>query len=45
MKINAEMNVSGSSMKMKKYVVANKANLSEATNSICERFKVYSMLF
>ena len=45
MKINAEMSVSGSNMKMKKYVVANKANLSEATNSICERFKVYSMLF
>lgn len=45
MKINAEMSVSGSSMKMKKYVMANKANLSEATNSICEKFKVYSMLF
>lgn len=45
MKINAEMNVSGSSMKMKRYVVANKANLSESTNSICEKFKVYSMFF
>lgn len=45
MKINAEMSVSGSNMKLKKYVVANRANLSEVTNSICEKYKVYSMLF
>lgn len=45
MKINAEMSVSGTGMKLKKYVVANRAKLSEATNAICEKFKVYSMLF
>lgn len=45
MKINAEMNVSGSIMKLKKYAAANKANLSKVTDLICERYKVYSMLF
>lgn len=45
MKINAEMNVSGSNMKMKKYVIENKTNLSEATDSICKKYKVYSMFF
>ncbi|MCH5191702.1 MAG: hypothetical protein J1F23_06005 [Oscillospiraceae bacterium] len=44
-KINEEMRVSGTPMKLKKYVVANKSNLSEATNAICEKYKVYSMIF
>lgn len=43
--INAKLNVSGSNMKMKKYVVENKSKLSELTNSICEKYKVYSMIF
>ena len=45
LKINAEMKVSGSSMKLKKYVSANKERLSEITNLICEKYKVYSMIF
>lgn len=45
MKINAEMIASGTTLKLKKYVVANKERLSEATNLICERYKVYSMIF
>ena len=45
MKINAEMIASGMTQKLKKYVVANKESLSAATNRICERYKVYSMLF
>ena len=44
-KINAEISVSGSSMKLKKYVVSNKDKLSDVTNAICEKYKVYSMLF
>ncbi|MBQ4557111.1 MAG: hypothetical protein IJA60_05645 [Clostridia bacterium] len=44
-KINEEMNVSGSVMKLKKYVVANKGSLGSTTNAICEKYKVYSMLF
>ncbi len=45
LKINAEMSVSGTSMKLKKYVVANRASLSAVTNALCEKYKVYSMLF
>ena len=45
MKINAEITVSGKSMKFKKYVVANKDKLSNTANLICEQYKVYSMLF
>lgn len=44
-KINEEMRVSGSAMKLKKYVVANKSSLSDTTNAICEKYKVYSMIF
>lgn len=44
-KFNSEIFVSNINMKFKKYVVANKNNLSETTNQICEKFKVYSMLF
>ena len=44
-KFNSEIFVSNTNMKFKKYVVANKNNLSETTNQICENFKVYSMLF
>ena len=44
-KVNTEMIVSGKSMKLKKYVIANKDNLSETTNYICENLKVYSMIF
>lgn len=43
-KVNAEMIISGKSMKLKKYVVANKNNLSETTNLICESLKVFSMI-
>ena len=45
MKINAEMSVSGSGMKLKKYAVSNRERLSEVANSICEKYKVYSMIF
>ena len=45
MKINAEMSVSGSNMKLKKYAVANKARLSATTAAIFDRHKVYSILF
>lgn len=45
LKINAPISVLGNSMKLKKYVVANKSNLSEITNMICEKYKVYSMFF
>ena len=44
-RINEEMRVSGSGMKLKKYVVANRSSLSETTNAICEKYKVYSMIF
>ena len=45
LKINAEITVSGRSMKFKKYVVANKEQLSNTANFICEQYKVYTMLF
>lgn len=45
MKVNAEIVVSGNSMKLKKYVAANKDKLSDVTNAICEKYKVYSALF
>lgn len=44
MKINAKIQVYGNSMKLKKYVCANKERLSEATNAVCEAYNVYSML-
>jgi len=44
-KINAEITVSGYSMKFKKYIVANKEKLSDVANAICEKYKVYTMLF
>lgn len=44
-KINAEIIVSGYSMKFKKYIVANKEKLSDVSNAICEKYKVYTMLF
>lgn len=44
-KINAEMNVGGSPMKLKKYALANKAQLSPITDMLCNRYKVYTMLF
>ena len=44
-KLNSEIVVSGSSMKLKKYVLANKDRLSGVTNAICERYKVYTALF
>ncbi len=45
MKINAEIIAAGRGMKFKKYVVAQKEQLSNTTNYICEQFRVYSMLF
>ena len=45
MKINAEITVLGRSMKFKKYVVTNREQLSSTANSICEQYKVYTMLF
>ena len=45
MKINAEITASGRSMKFKKYVLANKEQLSSTANFICEQYKVYTMLF
>ncbi|MBD5082338.1 MAG: hypothetical protein HDT44_11330 [Ruminococcaceae bacterium] len=44
-KLNSEIVVSGSSMKLKKYVLANKDRLSGVSNAICERYKVYTALF
>lgn len=44
-KINAEMVVAGRSMKLKKYASDNRARLSGTANAICERYRVYSMLF
>ncbi|MDE6725578.1 MAG: hypothetical protein K2J79_08225, partial [Ruminiclostridium sp.] len=44
-KLNGEITVSGSAMKLKKYVLANKDKLSSVTNAICERYKVYTALF
>lgn len=45
MKINAEITVLGRNMKFKKYVVTNREQLSSTANSICEQYKVYTMLF
>ena len=45
LKINEEITASGARMKFKKYVLANKENLSETTNAICEKYRVYSMFF
>lgn len=45
LKINAEISVSGSTMKLKKYVAAHRAELSEVTDAICAKYKVYSMFF
>lgn len=45
LKINAEIVASGRSMKFKKYVVTYKDQLSNTCNFICEKFKVYTMLF
>ncbi len=45
LKINDEINVSGANMKMKKYVVANRQSLGLTTDAICEKFRVYSMIF
>lgn len=45
LKINDEMIVSGSAMKLKKYIAKNKAALSEVANVICENNKVNRMLF
>lgn len=45
LKINADMYVSGIGMKLKKYAATNRENLSETADAICERFKVYSMIF
>lgn len=44
-KINEEMRVSGTAMKLKKYVVSHKENLSQTTDAICDKYKVYSMIF
>lgn len=45
LKINDEMNVSGAGMKMKKYALANRSQLSEAADSVFEKYKVYTMFF
>ena len=45
MKINAEITASGKLMKFKKYVVTYKNQLSANSNAICEKYKVYTMLF
>lgn len=45
MKINAELTCSGKNMKFKKYVVSNRANLSETADTICQQYRVYSMIF
>jgi hypothetical protein len=46
-KINADIRLrpGGANEKFKKYVVSNKEKLSPLTNKLCDRFKVYSMLF
>ncbi len=44
-KINEEMRVSGTAMKLKKYVVSQKENLSQITDAICDKYRVYSMIF
>lgn len=45
MKWNSEINVSAMGMKFKKYVIANREQLSPLTDAVCERYKVYSILF
>ena len=44
-KYNADIYVSNTSMKFKKYVLSNKDNISETTDRLCDKFKVYSILF
>lgn len=45
LRINAEMSVSGSGMRFRKYVRLNRGQLSPTADGICEQLKVYSMLF
>lgn len=45
MRINAEMTVSGSGMRLRKYVRLNRGQLSPTADAVCEQLKVYSMLF
>ena len=44
-KLNGEIMVSNERIKFKKYVVANKNSLDGKTVSICDHFKVFSLLF
>lgn len=46
-KINTEIRLKpdGANEKFKKYVVSNREKLSPLTNKLCDKFKVYSMLF
>jgi len=45
LRINAEMTVSGSPMKLRKYAAANRERLSGNAAAVCEKYKVYTMLF
>lgn len=45
LRINAEMMVAGTGMRLRKYVRINSGLLSDTTNAICEQFKVHTMLF
>ncbi len=44
-KINEEITASGARMKLKKYIVANRSNLSQTADALFEKYKVYNMLF
>lgn len=44
-KINADITVSGSSMKFKKYISANKDKISSVAMELCEKYKLFSSLF
>lgn len=45
LKLNGEIMVSNERIKFKKYVVNNKGSISGKTNSLCEHYKVFSLLF
>jgi hypothetical protein len=45
LKLNDVVQVSGSNMRLKKYVMANSVSLSTATNAICEQYRMFSLFF
>lgn len=44
-KINEEINASGTRMKLKKYIGSNRNNLGRTTDALCEKYKVFNMFF